>query len=202
MRAASASKEPQPEELSKELQHLEAETTLRMRELQLEVRDLKRRLDWIYYILCFFGIAGSFAIWNVIRWARKRIRQAIEKAIYAMDPTLRPVHVPTERFDDETQRLRELGFRKISPYSAIETAGSTGLVVFRAEEDADLELLNEFLREKHPDPDSVGYVVYTTRRVPEPLVDNLVSAFSNITFANSPATIGHALFVVGRGLRR
>lgn len=172
------------------------------RSLKLDIRSVEqdvRQVTWIMHVMGVAGVvAGIVAVVGLTRWARARMQESLDKAIYGSDATYRTVRVPSEGFDRETERLEWLGFKRILPYRALNDRCLSGLVIYKVNEQADVELLRQFLEERKPDRDQVGYVLYTPRRIETDIADH----FENITFANSPVTLGHALFVMARGLRK
>ncbi|HUT61312.1 MAG TPA: hypothetical protein VNA25_25975 [Phycisphaerae bacterium] len=182
-------------------QQHEFDTDFSIRELKLEVSDLKRRIELIYFVMGFVGLAGVIAAWRIVQWAKARTRQAIEKAIYAVDPTCRAVLIPGEGFEDERQRLSALGFDDLKPYDSIEATSLTGLLVCPVENDSQVEGLARILEKRKPDPKRLGCVLYTTRHIQQEAVERLQEICPNVTFANSAATLANALLVVGRGTR-
>jgi len=169
----------------------------------LDKRGLEQEithLRWLFTALGVVGLGGLVAVvLSTVRWAKGRMRQELDKAIYGVDPTHRAVHVPAEGFGSETGRLEWLGFRRILTYDELDSRCLSGLVVVRITEEGDVDRFREFLRTSSPERDKVGFVLYArTFMVPPEIIDD----FENLTFANSAATLGNALFVLARGLRK
>jgi len=177
------------------------DTQLVIEEIKAEVADLQRRIDFVYFLAGSLGVGGIVAILCLVKWAKTRTKQAIEKAIYAVDPTCRPVFVPEHGLEKECRHLSALGFRDLRPYGSVETLSFTGLLVFHVEDEGQVEVLTRILEKRRPDSMRLGCVLYTSRQIAHGLVERLQAVFPNVTFANSLATLPNALFVVGRGTR-
>ncbi|NQT21351.1 MAG: hypothetical protein HQ592_16715 [Planctomycetes bacterium] len=185
-----------------ELKGLNQKTANDKVSLQLDDRQLGQEVSHLRWILTSLGIAGLggliAAVVSAVKWAKRKMQEELEKAIYSVDPTHWTVHVPADNFGSEIRRLEWLGFSKMVTYGKLDDGCLSDLVVVRIAKAEDVDKFRDFLRAKNPDRREVGYVLYTTIRIPPEIVDE----FENVTFANSSATLGNALLVLARGLRR
>ena len=146
-------------------------------------------------ILVFFGVS----IWGAIKliglYVKKRFEKEIDKAIYRVDPTYLSIKIPSSDFDQESERLKKLGFRNITTYTCLDDSCLSGCVIYKVGNTSEAEVLKDFIVYKTPDQYKVGYVLYTRDRIDH----GLFRDFNNITFANSPLTLINAVYAVARG---
>lgn len=164
----------------------------------LELR--KEILDWTKYLFMLFGalaIITSGSVVGTVIWARKCAKKIIEQSIYRVDPTCTTVVVPSMDFDNEKKRLQRLGFKNIGTYPVLNpTDCLKGCVVVHISNEADIKAFHRFIEETNPDFRKVAFVLYTSIRIPP----DITQTFENITWSNSPATLGAQVFSVAREL--
>jgi hypothetical protein len=178
------------------------EVSQRVKQLELEVTQRYLPITIASAVAALLGI--TLVPLAALKYVRDRSQKWIDDAIYGVDPTHIPVHIPASNFTEEKSFLKRSGFYQLEEYSALDNTCLDGCVIVappvKQEEgkppEADLTRLRHFITQNSPKLDRVGFVIYTTVRA-DP---NIVKLFSNTTFANSPVTLGTNVFTVGRAL--
>ena len=203
---------PQIDKLERNLAMLsvkQASLEEQMKNLREAVKiDIDKRFMLTYTIAVIFAALGLgsvvAAVAAVLRAFRtvnraieERVPPMIDKAMYAVDPAQVEVKLPATGCDMERRRLQWLGFRNFGEFESLSPEEClSGCVVVKIETDEDLQSFADFLKAHSPDPSKVGYVLATTKRIS----GDIVERFENLTFSNSPATLGTNVFTIARGL--
>lgn len=175
------------------------EDTVQLQIDKLEFEITKKYLQWtiVFGVLASLGIPLS--IGATLKYARDKAKEAIDKAIYYVDPSNAVVHIPKDGFDREKDYLKLFGFHKFRTFAYIDNTCLRDCVVVVPQNKQDIDDFRTFLRKHKPELSQVAYLIYTihlTERVPPNIVDD----FANITFANSLVTLGTNMFTIARSL--
>lgn len=187
-----------------EIANLTADVNRQLQQTQLDLLQKYLPLTIAAVVFAILGLTVSPLA--ALKYARDRAQKLIDDAIYKVDPTHIPLHIPEKDFEQERQFLQRSGFYQIETYHTLDNTCLNGCVIVVAPKlnddpkssDADTARFRRFLENNSPQVDKVGYVIYTKWRA-DP---NLVELFPNITFANSPVTLGTNVFTVARSLSR
>lgn len=147
-----------------------------------------------------FGFSSPFILY---RWARERTKKEMDQAIFRANPTRLPIYVPRLAFENETRRLRQLGFRVLRPFTTLDEVQLGSVVVYKAKDLAEIIELEEFLKEKLSQdktwkPEQIAFIIYSPKYIDKG--EEIYKAFDNVTFANNPVTVATHIYALARGL--
>jgi len=216
--AAFAQPAPQPGALSEDrvrllVQEEAREIEKRLQEAQQKQMDLyqqefERRaklvedkieiLNWLGGFLLFLvpaGIAGAIAYAR--NYARKKIEQEVDFAVYKLDPRRWPIRIPAAGFETERKRLEALGYSRLAAYHGLDANCKTGISVYAAASDEDLAALKKFMEEERVDPAKCCFVIYARQKQ---LNTRTLEPYDNFVISNMPGTLSSQIFAASRNI--
>lgn len=185
----------------------------------VEVQSIKDLIPLIGLMgaLSLVGLASPFVAAQVVKSETKK---QLNKAMYKVDPTRFPIHVPQNGFESEKLRLKRLGFKNLRPYMGLGSSQLDGIVIFVARLDsveetdseklkdikrtsADIVNLGGFIRDNNADPSKLAFVIYTKEQIPLYVFQSEIPAsFDTIVYANSSVTIAMHIYSLARLLMK
>jgi hypothetical protein len=146
------------------------------------------------------SIAGLTSIIGFIKRSTKKFDQAIDDAIYRIDPKDMPIKIPETGMEKQLDRLRRLEFRNLSTYRWLDESCTCHAVIFSVTKKEQAEELKRFIDDKKlGERDDVVFIVFTHGM---PIKLTIFAGIENVTFANTPLTLVQALFIAARGIVR
>ncbi|CAG1004497.1 hypothetical protein ANRL4_03451 [Anaerolineae bacterium] len=191
------------------------EKTLSAQELAVESARLSVQRD-LFPIQSMFAIAGlgsvAAAITLIIlifRRAEKQTQQALDAAVYRVNPTFMTVYI-SSRAEKVESRLKKLGFKDLRSFQTLgdfltdhghlnEKLKSICVVIDYATQIEDIERLKNFFETAKPDSEKVAFVVHAPQFIPK-ATDTLNPVYDSVILANSPTTAAVHVFSFARAL--
>lgn len=168
-------------------------------DLEKELATLQITINVVALVITVVTALGiTLTAVGAFKYAYERTKKLVDQAIYKIDPASAVIRVPKDGFDTELKHLKWRGFHKIREYTYLDKNCTEDCVVVVAKTEDNIADFRAFLSQYHPSPDKVAYVIYTQLRVPP----EIVNEFPNITFANSPMTLGTNVYTIARSLIR
>lgn len=186
-------------DLEKELENikLEFQETKRQLEFEIQKQSFEARKEFFeiakFFWVCIivFVIIFPTSVGGLIIWAKKKVKEISQNAIYQVDPLRLKIMVPKHDFDKESTRLKRLGFKNIRKYVCLDSHEcSEGCVIVKINDNNDISDLDKYLKEVQPDISKVAFILYSS----EHHKHKLNETFENITFSNSLTTLGTQVF--------
>lgn len=175
-------------------------------EFELRAKTVEQKINFLNWLTAIFGvlIGGGIigTIWGLIRSARgyasKKTVDAIEFAIFKLDPRRWPIRIPRNDFDAERKRLESLKFNNLIPYDGLDSSCKEGITVFRAYSNEDLDKLFQFEKDEKVNPFKCFFVIYYTGK--ENLETNRLGKYDNFILSRMPSTLTNSIFTASRNI--
>lgn len=161
--------------------------------LRQEISDVRKRSNWLVSIILLIGFG---AVGSIYTFAKKKFTVALQKGLEGVDPRYVPIKVPSQNFEVETKKLKWSDFRNIKTYRWLDDSCKSGCVIVPIRNEDEMTTLRDFIEREKPDESKVSYILYTKIYIKPELYP-----YPNVTFANSPLTIGQAVLIGARGIK-
>jgi hypothetical protein len=167
-------------------------------------------------ILSMLGLSTVIGLWiayknftkKTIKQLEEDTRKTLDDAFYNADPRNFPVYIPKRNFELEKQRLKKLGFKKMTEYEFLPEIGSKGIIIYsisgsdfkdesiKKKAVQEIKDIEGYIQENKNAP--YAYVIYIKGQLKE--AGDLVNEYDNVATANMPVTIAGHLYTLARGL--
>jgi len=172
----------------------------------LRAKTIEQKLTFLNWLTAILGvlIGGGIigTMWGLIRsvrgYASKKTVDAIEFAIFKLDPRRWPIRIPRKDFEAEKKRLENLKFRNLIPYDGLDSSCKQGITVYRAYSNEDLDKLFQFMEDERVNPLECFFVIYYTGK--ENLDTQRLGKYDNYILSRMPSTLTSSIFTASRNI--
>jgi hypothetical protein len=181
---------------------------LGLRSARVDVRE--EMVTWLGAAIVLGAIGGFIAgTFFTNQWLKKWFEEQIANTIYQVDPHHLIIHIPNNKdftgkdYINEERLLRQIGFKNLRYYDYPNLGDQLlkGCLIYPAKNDADLEPLLEFLREKRPDPDECAVLAYGTgARYSDDMLENFIQLVRFAT-PNMITTLPSHIYGIARAMK-
>lgn len=193
-----------------ELQHLQKR---KLEDLSFDVMNQlfedKKQLYFVSALATFLGVLGSFFGIKTYNDINKKVQEKIKKSIdkeykrqiEEADIELIPIRIQkSELLSDVVKRLKLYGLQNLSFFSFYSGQLTRGIVIVVINSEESEKEFQEFLKkyDEKLNPQQTAFILYANNyRVSA----ETIGMYPNLTMANMPATVGIAVFNIGKTLR-
>ena len=205
-------------ELTTRVENLENDQAYNFKSFEWRLDQKILYLGWIALAISVVaGFLGIKTFNDLEKIIKERVNQALEQALYQLDPTNLPIHIyrgalrrntegkelrSNARDDLEriAERLRLTGLQNGGFITYLDSTTLSGITIVPMDDESDEDDFIKFVEKYkfHLDKEKSGFILYTP---PGYQIKRAQNFFDNTAIANMPVTVASAVLVVGRGLR-